>query len=177
MSKKTIADMLLDEDNEKGSFEYNGKEYELRIGSYPMAPLAMFVTIQEKGNEDPSKERIMTVCLGNYQSELSFVQFGASFIDINNFPEAIDILEDTELAEPYLKYNLPVNKMSGFVLYPLYEFDTKRLAELDPQGYAQYKQDWDKQCTIEQNKMDETIFGSRWSLEDIDRDIDELKDL
>ena len=112
MSEKSIADILLDEEIKKGSFEYNGKEYELRIGAYPMAPLAMFIALQEKGNTDPACERVMTVCLGNYQSELSFVQLGSSFIDINNFPEATQILEATRLATPYLKFGEPVEMQS-----------------------------------------------------------------
>lgn len=173
MSEKSIADMLLDENIKKGSFEYDGKEYELRIGSYPMAPLAMFIAVQEKGNTDPAYERVMTVCLGNYQSELSFVQFGSTFIDINNFPEAPQILEATGLATPYLKFGEPVEKQSGFIVYPLYEFDKNKLAELDPKGFAQYKEDWSKQCTVEQNKMNEAMFGPQWK-DNLDEMMDTL---
>lgn len=162
MDKNSIADILLNEESKKGSLKYNGKEYELRIQSYPMAPLSMFIAMQEKGNTNPAYERTMTVCLGNYQSELSFVQFGSSFIDINNFPEAPQILEATGLATPYLKFGEPVEKQSGFVVYPLYEFDKNKLSELDPKGFSQYQEDWYKQFTIEQNKMNEAMFGPNW---------------
>ena len=146
----------------KKTFEYEGKEYELRIGSYPMAPLAMFVGIQEKGNQDPSNERILSVCLGNYQSEGSFVQPFCTFIDINNSPDAIDILEQSGLAEPYVKWGEIVEMQSGFVLYPVYQFNQNMLQELDPQGCEKYMEDWGKQCQIEQDKMNEEMFGPDW---------------
>ena len=149
-------------ENQKRTFEYNGKEYELRIGSYPMAPLAMFVAIQEKGNQDPSNERIISVCLGNYQSEGSFVQPGCTFIDVNNSPDAIDILEKSGLAEPYIKWGEIVEMQSGFVSYPVYQFNQMKLQELDPKGFEQYMQDWSKQCQIEQDKMNEEMFGPDW---------------
>lgn len=173
MNEKSMADLILDEKIEKGSFKYNEKEYELRIGAYPMAPLAMFIVMQEKGNTDPAYERTMTVCLGNYQSETSFVQFGSSFIDINNFPETTKILQETGLAIPYLKFGEPVEAQSGFVIYPLYEFDKNKLAELDPAGFAQYQDAWAKQCTIEQNKMNEAMFGPQWK-DDLDEMMDTL---
>ena len=159
--KNAVAESILG-DNPKKTFEYNGKEYELRIGSYPMAPLAMFVAIQEKGNQDPSNERIISVCLGNYQSEGSFVQPGCTFIDVNNSPDAIDILEKSGLAEPYVKWGEIVEMQSGFVSYPVYQFNQMKLQELDPKGFEQYMQDWSKQCQIEQDKMNEEMFGPDW---------------
>ena len=154
-----VAGGLLEESKSKKTFEYEGKEYELRVGSYPMAPLAMFVAIQEKGNQDPSNERIISVCLGNYQSEGSFVQPGCTFIDVNNSPDAIAMLEKTGLAEPYIKWGEVVEMQSGFVSYPVYQFNQMKLMELDPNGFEQYMKDWMKQCEIEQEKMNEEMFG------------------
>ena len=157
-----VADSLLEEGKSKKTFEYEGKEYELRVGSYPMAPLAMFVAIQEKGNKDPSNERIVSVCLGNYQSEGSFVQPYCTFIDVNNSPDAIDMLEKTGLAEPYVKWGEVVEMQSGFVSYPVYQFNQNMLKELDPQGCEKYMEDWGKQCQIEQDKMNDELFGPGW---------------
>jgi hypothetical protein len=157
-----IADNLLEENKNKKTFEYEGKEYELRVGSYPMAPLAMFVAIQEKGNQDPSNEKVISVCLGNYQSEGSFVQPYCTFIDVNNSPDAIDMLEKTGLAEPYVKWGAVVEMQSGFVSYPVYQFNQNMLKELDPQGCEKYMEDWGKQCQIEQDKMNDELFGPGW---------------
>ena len=165
------ADEMLNDEEEKQSkvskepkktFEYEGKEYELRVGSYPMAPLAMFVAIQEKGNQDPSNENIISVCLGNYQSEGSFVQPFCTFIDINNSPYAIDLIEQSQLAEPYVKWGEIVEMQSGFVSYPVYQFNQSMLKELDPQGCEKYMEDWGKQCQIEQDKMNDEMFGPGW---------------
>lgn len=153
------ADGILEDYVARKTFEYEGKEYELRMGAYPMAPLAMFVAIQEKGNKDPSNERIISVCLGNYQSEGSFVQPGCTFIDVNNSPDAIAMLEKTGLAEPYIKWGEVVEMQSGFVSYPVYQFNQMKLMELDPNGFEQYMKDWMKQCQIEQDKMNEEMFG------------------
>ena len=37
-----------------------------------------------------------------------------------------------------------------------------KLQELDPKGFEQYMQDWSKQCQIEQDKMNEEMFGPDW---------------
>ena len=55
-----------------------------------------------------------------------------------------------------------VEMQSGFVLYPVYQFNQNMLKELDPQGCERYMEDWGKQCQIEQDKMNEEMFGPDW---------------
>lgn len=142
---------------EKNYLEYNGKEYEVNIGAYPPAPLAMYVSLKEK--EENDSKQIITVCLGNYQSEDSFVQHGCSFIDINNNPCIVNLLEQTGFAKPYIKWGQVIEMQSGFVSYPVYEFNKNMLKELDPQGFEEYTKKWGIKCTEEQDKMSREIFS------------------
>ena len=48
-----------------------------------------------------------------------------AFVDVNNFPEAIDFINRYKLAE-----FAGVTKRSGYVDYPLYKFDLNRLEEV-----------------------------------------------
>lgn len=47
-----------------------------------------------------------------------------AFVDVNNFPEAEEFIAKYGIGEP-----MNVYKTSGFVRYPLYKFDLKKLKE------------------------------------------------
>lgn len=138
--------------------KYNNQEFDVSVKSYMNAPLAMCVQLNDHETKEPYAT--LTVCLGNYQSEYSFVQHGCSFIDVNNLPFAQDLLEKTGLAEPYTKFGSVVEMQSGWVSYPVYQFNQDMLKELDPKGFEQYTKDWWKECQKEQTKIEDELFGS-----------------
>ena len=138
------------------TLDYNGKKYLVGVTNYVSDPMAMAVVfkdvteIPEGSYPDPliDYDFCATVNLGNYYVGdrndpcASFVQPYSSFIDSNS-PVAgkiFDILQNSGLAEPYTKWGTPVEKQSGFVSYPLYEFDKEKLKELDPEGCKCYEE-------------------------------------
>lgn len=54
-------------------------------------------------------------------------------VDINNFPEAIELIEKYKLG-----YNTSISIPSGYCTYPIYEFDLK---ELEKYKYNEYNEE------------------------------------
>ena len=131
------------EDEDDKTLSFNGTEYTVKVGNYPSHPLAMWVSIQNVKATSCENE-IITVNLGNFYRDSTFVQPGSSFINTGSgFEEHyIKLLEETNLAKPYVCFGKPFYKGSGFNDYPLYEFDKKMLQELDPKGWASYMEKW-----------------------------------
>lgn len=140
--------VLCENDNIK-TLSWNGTEYAVKVGNYQTHPLAMWVCLQDTKVPFPENE-IITVNLGNYYREDTFVQPGSSFINTGYGIEDryIKLLKDTHLAEPYVCFGEPYYKGSGFNDYPLYDFNRKMLQELDPKGWDTYLKTWMKEANI-----------------------------
>lgn len=64
--------------------------------------------------------------IGNVTVYLGEVPKDCAYIDVNNFPEIIEVLERLGVAKPTGIYT-----RSGFVEYPLYQFDREKLCEYE----------------------------------------------
>lgn len=144
----------------------SGYKCHVNVGNYVSDKLAMYIqlVVAEDNEElDTFKGEPYGVCsvnLGNYSSELSFVQLNSTYLDTNNWLEGD--LENVCKAlggKPYIRFGFPVMGHSGFCEYPLYEFDSDKLKAFDSKGYAEYVEAWQKECAIEQDKMNERMFG------------------
>ena len=121
------------------SLEWDGKKLplELQVRSYyNNGGLALL--LKDWSNGEPEAWEDLTTNIGS-------VKKNCAFININHLGK--DIL-------PWIEQNglgTPTGRVqrSGFVEYPEYEFDAKRLAELDDYGYQTYAQRLEK---IEQPK-------------------------
>lgn len=100
---------------------------QLQITSYPDGNLAIEMMTWEAGYPEPWAS--LTVNLDGQQKK------DCAFIDINGDPDFPIWLIRHGLAIP-----TGVTQRSGFCEYPEYRFRTERLQELDPDGYAEYRQ-------------------------------------
>lgn len=91
--------------------KFNEKEYTLEVSHYfNNNNLALIM----HGEEEPYA--VMTVNLGVLFDKTM------AFIDTNNFPEAIKIIEEYKLGEP-----TDITRVSGFCVYPLYKFNLEEV--------------------------------------------------
>ena len=64
--------------------------------------------------------------IGNVTVYLGEVPKDYAYIDVNNFPEIVEVLERLEVAE-----HTGIYTRSGFVEYPLYKFNREKLYEYE----------------------------------------------
>ena len=130
----------------------------VNVGNYPASKLAMYIQLVDKA--DDVEYGVCSVNLGNYSSELSFVQLNSTFMDTNNWTdEMLKPVYEALGAKPYVRFGSPVMGHSGYCDYPLYEFDSDKLREFDSKGYDEYVKTWQKECVVEQQKMNQRMFG------------------
>lgn len=88
------------------------------------------LAIQLMCNEDGHDEPYGTLTV-NF--DLTLPPF-MGYVDVNNIPYIKNFIKENGLGEevPGYKYQ------SGFVSYPLYQFNKEKLRELDPNGFEEY---------------------------------------
>lgn len=128
-------------DNRK-LFNYDGKDYELSVVSYQTDPAVMGVVLFDSVDHEPYGT--ISVNLGSDIGNGSIMQLNSTFLDVNNVPGIEEAVVEQGLAKPYTRFGSPVRAQSGFVQYPLYEFDAEELKKYDPEGYDTYKETWSK---------------------------------
>lgn len=128
-------------DNRK-LFNYDGKDYELSVVSYQTDPAVMGIVLSDHADHEPYGT--ISVNLGSDIGNGSIMQLNSTFLDVNNVPGIEEAVVEQGLAKPYTRFGSPVRAQSGFVQYPLYEFDAEELKKYDPEGYDIYKETWGK---------------------------------
>lgn len=126
-------------DNRK-LFNYDGKDYELSVVSYQTDPAVMGIVLSDSVDHEPYGT--ISVNLGSDIGNGSIMQLNSTFLDVNNVPGIEEAVVEQGLAKPYTRFGSPVRAQSGFVQYPLYEFDAEELKKYDPEGYDSYKETW-----------------------------------
>lgn len=126
-------------DNRK-LFNYDGKDYELSVVSYQTDPAVMGIVLFDSVDHEPYGT--ISVNLGSDIGNGSIMQLNSTFLDVNNVPGIEEAVVEQGLAKPYTRFGSPVRAQSGFVQYPLYEFDAEELKKYDPEGYDTYKETW-----------------------------------
>ena len=126
-------------DNRK-LFNYDGKDYELSVVSYQTDPAVMGIVLFDSVDHEPYGT--ISVNLGSDIGNGSIMQLNSTFLDVNNVPGIEEAVVKQGLAKPYTRFGSPVRAQSGFVQYPLYEFDAEELKKYDPEGYDTYKETW-----------------------------------
>ncbi len=126
----------------------------VEINAYQNCPLSMTVTVDEE---------VITVNFGNWHEGASgntILREGCAFIN----PRYEEIAQELG-GEPYTRFGEPV-VMTGdgsFSDYPLYQFNTEKLASLDPKGFESYMDGYKEHLPIVVEELDriwETqIFG------------------
>lgn len=104
-------------------------------------------------NCDDGPYASLTIDLGSYAGNGSVCMPYAGWLDTNNYPWAPRFLSENGIAEPYMRFGEPVEMRSGFCTYPLYQFNAKRLRELDPKGTEDYYASWVKNVEKVRKKM------------------------
>ncbi len=135
-------------DNRK-LFNYDGKDYELSVVSYQTDPAVMGVVLFDSVDHEPYGT--ISVNLGSDIGNGSIMQLNSTFLDVNNVPGIEEAVVEQGLAKPYTRFGSPVRAQSGFVQYPLYEFDAEELKKYDPEGYDTYKETWSTAVAEYQN--------------------------
>ena len=135
-------------DNRK-LFNYDGKNYELSVVSYQTDPAVMGIVLYDHVDHEPYGT--ISVNLGSDIGNGSIMQLNSTFLDVNNVPGIEEAVVEQGLAKPYTRFGSPVRAQSGFVQYPLYEFDAEELKKYDPEGYDTYKETWSRTVEEYQN--------------------------
>ena len=106
---------------------YTDAEMKLTLGTYVTNPscMAMSLLMTEGGDYPDEPYGNLTVNLAGNNELLPKYH---AYIDVNNMPEAADILYESGLATPTGDV-----RRSGFVTYPLYEFNKDVLVEYVPE--------------------------------------------
>ena len=146
-SKKGKCDM-------KKLFETSdGRKYKVGVDTYCDNPLALGVVLTN--TEDEYDYHVLTVNLGKYYRDETFIPMGASFIDVNSLSltdkEITRFLN--EVSTPHKAFGVTATRDSGFVTYPLHDFNLEALAEYDKDGVEEYKKDYREALIAERKKM------------------------
>ena len=105
---------------------------ELQVRSYYSASRLALLLVDWSGGE-PEPWGDLTVNLG------VFTEKNCAFVDVNDMGESIlPWIEKNGLGKPTGR-----SQSSGFVTYPEYRFDPKRLLELDDYGYQEHSRRYD----------------------------------
>lgn len=137
---------------------YDGKECNLNIGSCAETKLAMALQLVDKETQEALTT--VSVNLGEEYREGSFVPFGSTFIDVNNndIDELNDLFEKTG-AEPRTVFGSPYTVSSGWVDYPIYDFNKDKLKAFDPKGFDEYEKGYREEFPKAQRRMNIRMFG------------------
>lgn len=142
---------------ERRQINLYGKPYNLSITNYQSDPVAMAIVMEDP--EAHEQERIMSVNLGSYIGNGSFVQKNTTYLDVNKLPGIGEEVQKAGLAQPYTRFGMPVTQQPGFVEYPLYEFNEDLLRQCDPEGYDKYVEGWQKGVKELQSQMFNDMFN------------------
>ena len=113
-------------------FLYLDDKWTIEVASYQdNGNLALIIGCKD-GDDVP------TVNLGSDIGNGTKMPKFAAFLDVNNCPHIDEVFEKAGIAKPYMRFGEPVTADSGFVTYPLYQFDEAILREYDPKGVEEY---------------------------------------
>ena len=132
----------------------DGEKYSVAVTTYANNKLALAITLT---NEEEECSHVLTVNLGKYYRDDTFIPMGSSFIDVNAFwygdEEIVKFLD--EISTPHTVFGTEAVKVSGFVEYPLRDFNLEALAEYDKDGVEEYKKDYKEALIAERKKITE----------------------
>lgn len=140
----------------------------LEVASYTNNPLSIAILLKDA--EDMTPFTTATVNIGRYTGNGSVLGPYCAFLDTNNNPTLEEFLIRNHIARPYTRFGEPVYGASGFMEYPLYEFDQELLRQLDPEGCARYEQEYEKGLREYQAEADLASYGMDlpWLEEDLE---------
>lgn len=152
------AEAPVSKTNERPTVMYDDTECYLNINTYYNNKLAMALELVEKETGEPYT--VVSVNLGEEYREGTFVPRGSTFIDVNNndIDDLKDLFEKTG-AKPRMVFGQPYTKPSGWVEYPIYDFDMDKLKEFDPTGFDNYSKDYQSEFPKAQKRLNERMFG------------------
>lgn len=123
-------------------FTYGDWTVDLSVSRYVDDPVCMAVLMNDLDDQENSSMPI-TVNLGVDSGNETIMPRNCAYLDENNYPGLGQTLEKFDIARPYVRWGVPQRKQSGFVSYPLYEFNEYALESFDPEGYARYADGYD----------------------------------
>lgn len=133
----------------------DGEKYSVAVTTYANNKLALGITLTD--TEEEANFHVLTVNLGKYYRDDTFIPMGSSFIDVNAFwygdEEIVKFLD--EISTPHTVFGAEAVKASGFVEYPLRDFNLEALAEYDKDGVEAYKKDYKEALIAERKRMTE----------------------
>lgn len=129
----------------------------LEVASYTNNPLSIAILLKDA--EDRAPFTTATVNIGKYTGNGSVLSPYCAYLDTNNNPTIEEFLIRNHLARPYTRFGEPVYGASGYMEYPLYEFDQELLKQIDPEGCAQYEQEYEKGLREYEADADLASFG------------------
>lgn len=139
----------------KKVYDFNGKMVYFKITEYSENPMVMALM---SFTEDDEPYYTISVNLGNFAGELSFIRQNCAFIDTNNVPDVEAFLEGVG-ATPYTRFGEPVIAESLFCTYPLYEFPEELLIEMDADGYSEHVAVYKNELVKAQRELNIAMFG------------------
>lgn len=110
----------------------------LKVRRYIDCPTNMAIVLYEVEGGAPECYGVATVNLGWDIGNSTIMPRNCAFLDVNNLPDIERFVQQAGLAVPYTRRGATVEKQSGWVSYPLYEFDEGMLAKADPAGWSEH---------------------------------------
>jgi len=142
--------MTFEEEIKAQTIEYEGRRYFVTVDTYAQHKMVMAIKLVDA---ETNEEETITTNLGIFVGNNAFISKNFSFVDVNKCPYMEDLLKRTGLAEPCTRFGEPITKNSGFVEYPLYDFNKEMLIKYDATGYKEYSSLYDKSLKKAIEKM------------------------
>ena len=147
------------EEDEEETYPSKWEDFDtIEISNYAEDPVCMAVILSSSKYPYPDGKLVVTVNLGDMIGNDVIMPAYCAFIDINNCSyvceESIeDYLVKIGLAEPYTRWGEVVTGGTGFVSYPLYQFNKDKLREMGAKGMKEYETLWRKSFLKIQDKL------------------------
>lgn len=123
------------------TLDYKGIPIQLHVGNYRSEPLCMSL-FAEKTNRLFLNNFNISANLGEHIDRDTIIPKYCAYVDASRRDayDLINFLEENNLAKPYIRDGHTVKDRTGYTEYTLYQFNEKKLKQLDPQGCASYEQ-------------------------------------
>lgn len=119
----------------------NNEPLNFRVGNYSSDKVCMSVSCNMPNGEPYA---VITKNFGSDIGNDTVMPMYCAFVDTNNCENIVSQLEQQGKIKPYTRFGSGVVMESGFCEYPLYEFDSEWLKEMDPEGMTKYKMMYQK---------------------------------
>lgn len=130
--------------------EYKDKQLEMHVSNYRSAPMCMSIV----GERVPARlfgfPMNVTTNLGENIAPGVYMPKYCAFVDVsrNDSKELLEFIEKNNLGKPYKRNGSVVTGRTGYTDYPVYQFNSEVLRQMDPEGCMKYEQAYSRASSI-----------------------------